>query len=42
MLIGFRDLAGQANVAVSARIFAFFVDEHRQVFISVQRKTEQL
>jgi cyclic beta-1,2-glucan synthetase len=32
LLIGFQDLAGQANAAVGAMDFRFLFDEHRQVF----------
>ena len=32
LLIGFQDLAGQANAAVSAMDFRFLFDERRQVF----------
>ncbi len=32
LLMGFRDLAGQANAAVSAMDFRFLFDERRQVF----------
>jgi len=43
LLIGFRDLAGQANAAVSAMDFRFLFDEHRQVFhIGYNVNTEQL
>jgi cyclic beta-1,2-glucan synthetase len=43
LLIGFRDLAGQANAAVTGMDFRFLFDEHHQVFhIGYNTSTEQL
>jgi len=43
LLIGFRDLAGQANAAMSAMDFRFLFDERRQVFhIGYNVNTERL
>jgi cyclic beta-1,2-glucan synthetase len=43
LLIGFRDLAGQANTAVTDMDFRFLFDERRQVFhIGYNANTEQL
>ncbi|MCJ7433825.1 MAG: hypothetical protein MUO77_10095, partial [Anaerolineales bacterium] len=43
LLIGFQDLAGQANAAVTGMDFRFLFDERRQVFhIGYNASTEQL
>ena len=43
LLIGFQDLAGQANAAVSAMDFRFLFDERHQVFhIGYNASTERL